>query len=274
MAGDEEYTLEFIPTQNAPGGAEASMLIKVKNDKPETEVLLTASGLYPNTVYTIWIVYNTLTWPLPTTGTSVPSTSASTRPGFPPEANGVSPLAKLSDAFTSGMGLDPGASFITDENGDGEVNVKVDYDLIQAAPLSNKDLIGQCVPGPPVNGECSSPSKLMRVTTTWLRRFIAEYPLGDRASTCANYNATADPDSAQYDPVASKGMNARLWQCVNPTTVNPGTGEGLPRVHRYQFDHFRLANHPDDLTHGFIGGNGVDHWIDMVGRRADLVQKH
>ncbi len=25
------------------------------------------------------------------------------------------------------------------------------------------------------------------------------------------------------------------------------------------------------MTHGFIGGNGVDHWIDMVGRRKDVV---
>jgi hypothetical protein len=65
-------------------------------------------------------------------------------------------------------------------------------------------------------------------------------------------------------------MDARLWQCIDPATAT-NKGGGLPKVHMYAFDHFRLANHPDDLTHGFIGGNSVDHWIDMVGRRADLV---
>jgi len=43
------------------------------------------------------------------------------------------------------------------------------------------------------------------------------------------------------------------------------------RVPRFEFDHFRLAAHPDSLTHGFIGGNGTDHRIDMVGRRSDLI---
>jgi hypothetical protein len=37
-------------------------------------------------------------------------------------------------------------------------------------------------------------------------------------------------------------------------------------------DHFRLANHPDGLTHGFISGNSVDHLIDMVGRRIDMIR--
>ncbi len=267
---EEQYVLEFVPTQNAPG-AQGTMTIKVDVDKPATNVHFVVSGAYPNTLYTIWTVYNILDeakWKeaIEAGKIEVPSISASTRPGFPPEGNGVSPLARLDSAFTSGMGQDPGASFVTNADGDGEVQVKLDYDLVTAAPVSNKDIIAQCAPS------VSICEKQIKVTTTWLRRFIGEFPPADRASTCANYNATADPDSPQYDTVASKGMNARVWQCVDPATVNPGTGEGLPRVHRFQFDHFRLANHPDDLTHGFIGGNGVDHWIDMVGRRADLVQ--
>jgi len=52
--------------------------------------------------------------------------------------------------------------------------------------------------------------------------------------------------------------------------VDPQTGNGLPRVWRFPFDHFRLAAHPDGLTHGFIGGNEAEHVIDMVGRRCHL----
>ncbi len=74
-----------------------------------------------------------------------------------------------------------------------------------------------------------------------------------------------------YDPIGRMGANARFWQCIDPATVTPTTGTGLPRVHRCLFDQFRLANHPDDLTHGFIGGNATDHRLDLVGRRAELV---
>jgi len=52
--------------------------------------------------------------------------------------------------------------------------------------------------------------------------------------------------------------------------VDPKNGTGLPRVWRYPFDHFRLAAHPDELTHGFIGGSAFEHAIDMVGRRCRL----
>jgi hypothetical protein len=281
-AGDEEYTLEFIPTQNAPPGAQASMLIKVKRDKPETEVIFKASGLYPDTVYTIWIVYNTLTWqpndPNNASTPKVSSSSAAARPGFPREGNGVSPMAPMGAGFTAGMGWDPGASVVTNAHGKGQFQVKLDYDLIRSAPVSNKDVIVQCSPGPAEDGTCTGltslgiPRKSVRVTSAWLRRFVGEYALSDRAVHCANYSSMFDPE-VQPDPAARKGMDARLWQCVDPSTVNPGTGEGLPRVHRYLFDHFRLANHPDDLTHGFIGGSDPDHWIDMVGRRQDLLPK-
>jgi len=39
-------------------------------------------------------------------------------------------------------------------------------------------------------------------------------------------------------------------------------------VWRYPFDHFRLAAHSDELTHGFIDGSAFEHAIDMVGRRS------
>jgi len=94
------------------------------------------------------------------------------------------------------------------------------------------------------------------VTTTWLRKYIAQVAAVDRAAQCANYNPS--------DP------GAIYWQCIDPATVDPHTGNGLPRVWRFPFDHFRLAAHPDGLTHGFIGGNESEHVIDMVGRRCKL----
>src|SRR2546427_638579 len=108
----------------------------------------------------------------------------------------------------------------------------------------------------PQSGPCPSPSNILRVTTTWLRKYIAQVLPEGRASYCANYNAS-DPASI-------------YWQCIDPSTVDSQSGNGLPRVWRFPFDHFRLAAHPDGLTHGFIGGNEGEHVIDMVGRRCQL----
>jgi hypothetical protein len=36
----------------------------------------------------------------------------------------------------------------------------------------------------------------------------------------------------------------------------------------------RSQRHLGDLTHGFIGGNGTDHRIDMVGRVQDMQPVH
>ena len=177
----------------------------------------------------------------------------------------MSPLARLDDQFTSGMGIDPGATFVTDKNGNGNVALRLDYDLIRGAPVSNKNLITQC---DPVTGDCK---KGVRVTTTWLRTFIGEFPTPEqRALMCANYNRSADPDVV-WDEVLRQGMDARRWQCVDPASVDQATGRFVVRVPRFEFDHFRLAAHPDSLTHGFIGGNATDHRIDMVGRRSDLL---
>src|SRR5437764_990840 len=175
----------------------------------------------------------------------------------------VAPTASLSAQFTNGMGLDPGVTFVTDDWGNGQVRVTLDYNILgnthdDGSPVGNKSIVTQCVvdsPGPQ-SGPCPSTSAIQRVTTTWLRKYIAQVPAADRASLCANYNSS-DPSSI-------------YWQCIDPATVDPQTGNGLPRVWRFPFDHFRLAAHPDGLTHGFIGGNEAEHVIDMVGRRCHL----
>ena len=164
--------------------------------------------------------------------------------------------------------MDPGASFVTDPKGDAEVQVQTDYDLATAAPVSTKDVLPQCVPGPPVKDpvtgkeSCPAPSKVMRVTTTWLRQFIAQTPNpADPVKGCPNYDPTL-------------GQEVLYWQCIDPATVDPRTGNGLPRVLRFSPDHFRLAAHPDDLTHGFIGENHEDHRIDMTGSMVELIAVH
>jgi len=135
--------------------------------------------------------------------------------------------------------------------------------------VSNKNLVTQCV-SRSFDATKGCPNSV-KITTTWLRTFIGEFPPSERTRRCANYDPDADSDVVS-DETKRRGADARLWQCVDPASVNPRTGRFIVRVPRFEFDHFRLAAHPDSLTHGFIGGNGTDHRIDMVGRRSDLVR--
>src|SRR5213594_236 len=163
----ETYILYFRPTQNAPPGASGKMKISVDASRGDTRVKFSVRHAYPNTLYTIWTVFNELRWPLPKKGVDVPASSAATRPGFPHYGNGVSPLARLDAPFTAGMGIDPGASFVTDEDGDGEIALTLDYDLIREAPVSNKDVITQCV-SRAFDATKGCPDTV-KITTTWLR---------------------------------------------------------------------------------------------------------
>ena len=259
------YTLEFEPTQNARPESSGVMTIRIFDGG--TSVSFVLRGGYPNTVYTIWTVFNRLVVPLPTdpTRAAVPSCSATggdpdrlgcpsdARPGFPPEGSPVAPLARLDRPFTDGMGLDQGITFVTNDLGDGAGAISVEYNLFggpdDGPPVGNKNFVTQCVRPVESSDDCIR----VNVATTWLRKFIGEYGLEERPSKCAN-----------YEPLAVKpGIDPRYWQCIDPTTA-------LPRVHRYEVDHFRLAPHPDDLTHGLFGGNPKDHFIDMVGRRCRI----
>jgi hypothetical protein len=248
-----------------PSSATGTMTLSVSNG--HTDLQFSVNNLRPNTIYTIWTIFYPLQWPMYFAPGSV---RPALDPNFPTGPVGyffdggvVAPTASLAAEFTNGMGLDPGVTFVTDSWGNGSARLTLDYNILgntydDGPPVGNKALVTQCVvdtPGPQ-RGPCPSASNVMRVTTTWLRKYIAQVPAADRAAQCANYNAS-DPGSI-------------YWQCVEPSTVDPNTGAGLPRVWRFPFDHFRLAAHPDGLTHGFIGGNDGEHVIDMVGRRCKL----
>src|SRR3989454_7153475 len=99
----ETYILYFRPTQNAPPGASGKMKISVGTSRGDTRVKFSVRHTYPNTLYTIWTVFNELRWPLPKKGVDVPASSAAKRPGFPQDGNGGSPLARLDAPFTAGM---------------------------------------------------------------------------------------------------------------------------------------------------------------------------
>ena len=272
-----QYTLRFEPTQmvySTPNGSQpvmrpssvsGTMTISVSNG--QTDLQFSVKNLRPNTIYTIWTVFYPLAWPMyfppgsarPALDPNYPTGPA----GYYVDGGVVAPTASLSAHFTNGMGLDPGVTFVTDSWGNGSVHLTLDYNILgntydDGPPVSNKSLVTQCVvdsPGPQ-RGPCPSPNNVQRVTTTWLRKYIAQVAAADRDDQCANYDA-ADPGTI-------------YWQCIDPATVDPNTGNGLPRVWRFPFDHFRLAAHPDGLTHGFIGGNETEHVIDMVGRRCKL----
>jgi hypothetical protein len=275
-------------------GATGWMVINQVNG--QTDLQFFVRGARPNTLYTIWTVFKPLVWcSNPATGCPeafTPVGSGSTKPGFGPFAPGalpfyaeaglVAPTASTAKPFTSGMGLDPGATFYTNQQGNGEIHVKLDYNILgttydDGPPVGNSDVVAQCaVPGgapltytsatsgpttcPPltiwVNGNPVKTTPRFTTTSSWLRKFIIQIDPKDRASQCANYDP-ADPTTV-------------FWQCIDPATADPKTGTGLPRVWRYPFDHFRLASHPDELTHGFIGGSAFEHTIDMVGRRCKL----
>src|SRR5438094_425743 len=257
-----QYTLRFEPTQmvySTPNGSQpvmrpssviGTMTISVSNGR--TDLQFSVRNLRPRTIYTIWTVFYPLAWPIVfPTGSIKPALDPNFPqgpPGYYIDGGVVAPTASLSAQFTNGMGLDPGVTFVTDDWGNGQVRVTLDYNILgnthdDGSPVGNKSIVTQCVvdsPGPQ-SGPCPSTSAIQRVTTTWLRKYIAQVPAADRASLCANYNSS-DPSSI-------------YWQCIDPATVDPQTGNGLPRVWRFPFDHFRLAAHPDRLTHGFIGGN-------------------
>src|SRR5215471_5108318 len=286
-------------------GATGVMIINPQNNG-QTNVQFFLSGARPNTLYTIWTVFKplTLNWCTTPAATGCPEAfsiaAGSTKPDFNnadpvfqaafySEAGAVAPTASMSVAFTSGMGLDRGITFTTDGNGNGHVLVQLDYDLLggilsdgvtidynNGPPVGNATAVKQCamsaisngtsVTGPPLeynpttcpgatitlpNGKTvKAPNVSFTVTSSWLRQFILQVPNpGDLVTGCANY----DP----FNPASY------FWQCIDPAT-------GMPRVWRFPFDHFRLAAHPDELTHGFIGGSGFEHTIDMVGRRCAI----
>jgi hypothetical protein len=277
VTGPGPFVLHFEATPNlwaTPNGAppavqpfraSGTMTLSVSNGKTDLQFSLRSAR--PNTIYTIWTVFYPLAWPITFPPGSIKPAFDPNYPtgpaGFVSDGGVVAPTASLSAQFSNGMGLDPGVTFVTDGYGNGYIHVTLDYNILgntydDGPPLGNKSIVTQCVvdsPGPQV-GPCPSASNIQRVTTTWLRKYIAQVASADRANTCANYNAS-DPSSI-------------YWQCIDPATVNSQTGNGLPRVWRFPFDHFRLAAHPDGLTHGFIGGNEDEHVIDMVGRRCHL----
>ena len=277
VTGPGPWVLRFEPTQMVystpngslpvmrPSSVSGVMTIGVANG--QTDLQFTVKNLRPNTIYTIWTVFYPLQWPMyfaPGSARPALDPNYPTGPvGYYTEGGAVAPTASLSAEFTNGMGLDPGVTFVTDAWGNGSIRLVLDYNILgntydDGPPVGNKVLVTQCVvdvPGPQV-GPCPSTKNIQRVTTTWLRRYIAQVPADSRASYCGNYN--------ESDP------GALFWQCIDPATMDPDTGSGLPRVWRFPFDHFRLAAHPDGLTHGFIGGNESEHVIDMVGRRCKL----
>src|SRR6058998_2974408 len=59
----ETYVLYFRPTQNAPPGASGKMKISVDASRGDTRVKFSVRHAYPNTLYTIWTVFNELRWP-------------------------------------------------------------------------------------------------------------------------------------------------------------------------------------------------------------------
>src|SRR3989440_3146904 len=207
-----QYTLRFEPTQMVystpnqsqpvmrPSSVSGTMTLSVSNG--QTDLQFSVKNLRPNTIYTIWTVFYPLSCPMYfAPGSARPALDPNYPAGplgYYAEGGAVAPTASLSPHFTNGMGLDPGVTFVTDAWGNGSISLTLDYNILGNAyddgpPVGHKSLVTHCVidNSGPQRGTCPS-SNVQRVTTTWLRKYIAQVPAADRASQCANYDA-AEP---------------------------------------------------------------------------------
>src|SRR5437867_712086 len=77
----------------------------------------------------------------------------------------------------------------------GQLELKVDYDVVRAAPVSSKYVRAQpvCSIGWTPAGGCSSTPVSVLITSTWLRQFIADFRRDQRPAKCANYEPEGDP---------------------------------------------------------------------------------
>ncbi|MBI3634582.1 MAG: hypothetical protein HY216_00005, partial [Candidatus Rokubacteria bacterium] len=148
-------------TNPSVNGMAATGRMEIQVVGGHTHVRFVVRGARSKTLYTIWTDFKPLLWCADSSTGCPGSFSPPGRivPGvtdfpagalkFYPEAGAVAPTAAMSKAFTSGMGPDPGATFFTDERGDGEVTVKLDYNLLgttydDGPPVGNADVVAQC----------------------------------------------------------------------------------------------------------------------------------
>ena len=163
MSGWPIATSPWPPNGTNAGvkGLAATGRMEIKVVSGKTHLRFVVRGARSKTLYTIWTVFKPLLWCAdPKTG--CPEAFAPPGrivPGFTdfapgalkfyPEAGLVAPTASMSKAFTSGMGPDPGATFFTDRNGDGEFSITLDYNLLgttydDGPPVGNADVVAQC----------------------------------------------------------------------------------------------------------------------------------
>src|SRR5438552_17968043 len=90
----ETYILYFRPTQNAPPGASGKMKISVDASRRDTSAKFSVRHAYPNTLSTIWTVFNELRCTLLKKGVDVSAGSAAKSAGFPQAGSGLCPVPR------------------------------------------------------------------------------------------------------------------------------------------------------------------------------------
>jgi hypothetical protein len=179
---DEDCTFEVGPIEGRDEPANA--ILRVELDEEELKLELT--GATPNTLYTGW--WNFVS--------------------KPEDAQGVAPTAATTAAFTAGMGTDING-FFTDEEGNGTLNVDLDYNPLQPlqTPVVYMDL---------------SQQGMNNVDGHWMRVY-------DEDITVMGSVQVIDPNTGL--PMVVRGTAAGVLLARHPDTVThghtPGTGGGV-----------------------------------------------
>lgn len=220
FAGSMKWTLNLSAAGPGSGtigltGQSGQMIIEV--DGGQTMLTALVSGLAPRTPYTIWLGFDT-TQPPFVAGDSLMAVDERTRttaPVFP-----FTPAAADNAGFVGGNGMDPNG-FVTDDQGNAQFQVKLNYDIFQprSAPVLLRPGASQALSLSQASGGCTVASDGTSYAAMVDTGFMRVY---DNGSSTPSFQITDAP--------------------LRPRLVR-GTVAGIT-----------FAEHLDGLTHGHVPG--------------------
>lgn len=226
FADSKKMTLTLAavgPTSGSIGRSGQSGQVTIEVDGGQTTLTALFTGLAPRAVYSLWQGFD-LTQPpflAKDTTMAIDDQTGTVAPVFP-----FTPAAADNAGFVAGIGLDPNG-FQTDDQGNSQFQVKLNYDIFQAqsAPVLLRPGATQTIPVSSASGVCAAAS-------------------GDSSS--ASWVDTAF--MRVYDKSGAMSSDG-----VTPSFQ---VADGLlkPRLVRGHVAGLTLAEHLDGMTHGHVPG--------------------